>query len=244
MKLWRLVPIIWLWAQCDQRAWLGWFLLVLWTVGELLSRDSGGDAERGLLFKVSLASLVVVAIHPFLWESWLAPLRMYFTDYPAMRYAYPQPSAADEGFFPIVRSLNNQTVWVAINHRTVAAVFLAAATLVTMILNRAHTRWSHWLAFLVFNALGAIATHEFAAASLVNCVLCTLNAQSWYRERFGQVYSIDWRELLFSRGGRAVTVISFFALAWLILSGRIDTALGGEQRTGIGFSKSQCWPVR
>jgi hypothetical protein len=60
-----------------------------------------------------------------------------------------------------------------------------------------------------------------------------LNAQVWYRQRFGQVYSIDWRELLFSRGGRAVTVLCFFVLAWLILSGRLDGP--GGKRTGVGF---------
>ena len=47
------------------------------------------------------------------------------------------------------------------------------------------------------------------------------------------MYSVDWRELLFSRGGRAVTVLSFFALAWLVLSGRLDGPTG--KRTGVGF---------
>ena len=63
-----------------------------------------------------------------------------------------------------------------------------------------------------------------------------MNAQVWYRQRFGQVYSLDWRELLFSRGGRAVTVFSFFGLAWLVISGRIDGA--GGKRTGVGFDQN------
>ncbi len=232
-RLWRLVPILWLWAQCDQRAWLGWFLLLLWAVGERLTRDASSDREKGLLAKVLLISLAAVAVHPFLWESWLAPVRMYLTDYPAMRFAYPQPSILDQGFYPIVWLKDKDYVWVTVNHRTIAALFLAAITVVTLILNRMRLRWSHVLAFIGFNTLSVLATHELAVASLVNCVLCTLNAQGWYREKFGQVYSIDWRELLFSRGGRAVTVISFFALAWLILSGRLDGPTG--KRTGIGF---------
>ena len=228
-RLWSLVPALWLWAQCDQRAWLGWFLLLLWTAGERLSRESASDGGKSLLAKVTFASLIAVAVHPFLWESWLAPVRTYLIDYPAMRAAYPQPAMSDVGIYPIWREF----LWETINHRTIAALFLFAATIVTVILNWSHLRMSHLFALIGFNGLSALATHELAAASFVNCVVCTVNAQVWYRRRFGQVYSIDWRELLFSRGGRAVTVLSFFALAWLILSGRLDGP--GGKRTGLGF---------
>ena len=47
-RLWSLVPVIWVWAQLDQRAWFGWFLLLLWAMGESISRDSthdGGTTE-------------------------------------------------------------------------------------------------------------------------------------------------------------------------------------------------------
>lgn len=228
-QLWLLVPAIWLWAQLDQRAWLGWALIVVWAIGEWMSRSATATLDAKLLLKIACVSVAVTGIHPFLWESWLAPVRMYLTDYPALRLAYPQPSVSDQVFYPIWREFH----WTALHHRTIASLVLAAATLVTLLLNRSQARWSHVLAFVVFNSLSAIATHEFAAAGLVNCVICTLNAQAWYKEKFGQVYSIDWRELLFSRGGRAVTVLSFFALAWLILSGRIDGP--ARKRTGIGF---------
>ncbi len=227
--LWLLVPALFVWAQFDQRAWFGWFLLLLWATGEFLSQTRSPLSEKSPLGIVAILSLVAVAIHPFLWESWLAPIRMYFTDYPAMRFAYPQPSAADQVFHEIWKPF----FWRSINHRGIAALVLAAATVVTLVLNGSRLRLSHLFAFAGFNALSLFATHELAAASLVNCVLSTINAQEWYRERFGQVYSIDWRELLFSRGGRAVTVISFFALAWLILSGRLDGP--GGKRTGLGF---------
>ena len=228
-RLWLLVPAFLIWAQFDQRAWLGWFLLLLWAAGDFLSRKRSTLSEKGPLGTVAFLSLAAVAVHPFLWESWLAPVRMYLTDYPAMRFAYPQPSSADQVFHEIWKPF----FWKSINHRGIAALILAAATVVTMALNGSRLRWSHLCAFVGFNVLSLFATHELAAASLVNCVLSTVNAQEWYRERFGQVYSIDWRELLFSRGGRAVTVLSFFALAWLILSGRLDGP--GGKRTGLGF---------
>lgn len=228
-SLWGLVPVLWVWAQLDPRAWFGWFLLLLWSLGESISRESTIEGGKSQLWKVTLASLVLTAVHPFLWESWLAPVRMYMTDYPAMRDAYPQPNVFEQAFHPIWRDF----LWTTISHRTIAALVLFGATIVTLFLNRASARWSHVLAVVGFNLLSMFATHEFAAASLVNCVVCTLNAQMWYRERFGQVYSVDWRELLFSRGGRAVTVLSFFTLAWLVLSGRLDGPAG--KRTGIGF---------
>ena len=230
-QLWRLVPAIWIWAQCDPRAWFGWFLLVLWSVGRRLMPAGPADREASPIGRVAVISFLVVIVNPFLWEAWLAPLRMYATDYPAMRAAYLRPTSIDLGFYPIW----DQRLWETLNHRTLAALFLEMATIATMILNRSRLSGSHLFAFVGFNLLSVFATREFAAASLVNCVICTLNAQVWYREKFGQVYSVDWRELLFSRGGRAVTVFGVFALAWLILSGRLDGPDG--KRTGVGFDK-------
>lgn len=54
---------------------------------------------------------------------------------------------------------------------------------------------------------------ELAVASIVNAVLATIHAQEWYLARCGQVYSIHWKEVLFSRCGRAVTLAGFVALA-------------------------------
>lgn len=228
-RLWLLVPAIWVWAQLDSRAWFGWFLLLLWLAGEWLSGQTTAYRQKSPLGKVTLFSLVAVAIHPFLWESWLAPMRLYLTDYPAVRAAYQGSTFVDPANYPIWKPL----IWTSLTHRTVAALVLFAATIVSMFLNRSKVLWSHLYAFIGFNCLSLFATHEFAAASLVNCVLCTINAQQFYRDRIGQVYSIDWRELLFSRGGRAVTVLGFFALAWTILSGRLDGP--GGKRTGVGF---------
>jgi tetratricopeptide (TPR) repeat protein len=228
-RLWLLVPAIWIWAQCDPHAWMGWFLLLLWAVGEWLSGKESAVREKNLLLKVALASFAIVAVHPFLWEAWLAPVRTYMTEYPALRFAFQGSSAVDAGIYPIWKPF----LWTTLTHRTVAPLVLFVATIICLWLNRTRVTWSQIYAFIGFNSLSLFATHELAAASLVNCVLSTINAQSWYYERNGQVYSIDWRVLLFSRGGRAITVLSFFALAWLILSGRVDGP--GGKRTGVGF---------
>ncbi|WP_397568255.1 hypothetical protein [Schlesneria sp. T3-172] len=228
-RVWLLVPTLLVWAQLDPRAWIGFLLILAWTAGEWLSDSASGTGLRRRLTQVTAASFIVMAVHPFTYEVWLAPLRLYSTEYPAFRFAYPQPSVADQIYHPLVKPF----FWRTINHRSIATLVLFGMTIVTMLLNRSRVRVSHYLAFLSVNVLSLFAMHELAVASLVNCVICTVNAQEWYRDRFGQVYSIDWRELLFSRGGRAVTVLSFFAFAWLILSGRLDGPAG--KRTGMGF---------
>jgi tetratricopeptide (TPR) repeat protein len=64
-------------------------------------------------------------------------------------------------------------------------------------------------------------------------VLAAINGQDWYRASFRQTYSVETAELLFSRGGRAVTVLAFAALGYLAISGRLMGADG--RRVGFGF---------
>ncbi len=260
--LWSLIPLAWVWSQFDNRAFLGWLLLLCLAAGESLRRYAIGDEtaaqRRSLWWRLAGGAIAVAFVHPFLWESWLSPIRLYFTDYPALRQMYPtfvweswlepirlyfvdyqtlsqmtpRPGAVELLFYPITSPF----YWMSFNHGDIAAFVLFAATVVAMSLNRERLHPGHLLAVIVFNGLACLTTHELAAASLVNCAICTVNAQDWYRQRFGQVYSLDWRELLFSRGGRAVTVLSFFALAWLVISGRIDGSDG--KRTGVGFDQN------
>lgn len=230
--VWSSVAVVWLWSQFDPRAFLGWMLLLAMALGEALRRGDEARQRWQLWVKVALASLAVTMIHPSLWNSLLAPVRLFAIDYPALQQAFPKPGRTEIGFYPVTFA----PFWTSINHESIAAFVLFAATIVVLVLNRERLHPGHVIAVIIFNLLGCLATHELAAASLVNCVVCTINAQEWYRHRFGQVYSVDWRELLFSRGGRAVTVFCFFALAWLVISGRIDGPAG--RRTGLGFHES------
>jgi len=70
--------------------------------------------------------------------------------------------------------------------------------------------------------------------ALVAAVAATLAGQDWYRAKCRQNYSTDRLEILLSRGGRALTVLSLASVAWLGISGRL-TGTGGAQ-IGIGFS--------
>ena len=123
--------------------------------------------------------------------------------------------------------------WKVINHEGVAGLYLIGAALGAMALNARRVPIAHVALFVGINAAAVFAVHELAAASLVNCVLATLNAQEWFLAKYGQTYSVQWSFLLFSRGGRALTVLGLFAFAYLIISGRIDGPNG--KRSGLGF---------
>ncbi|MEK6257052.1 MAG: hypothetical protein AABP62_00410 [Planctomycetota bacterium] len=239
-RLMSIVPLIWLWSQFDNRAFLGWQLLLVFAAGESLRRRVAGDEadsnRRRVWWRVAGLSIAVAVMHPFLWETWLSPWRLYAVDYPALRQLFSKPLANELPFYSILYGIQSLHYWQSLSLSAVAAIVLLVSTLVVLFLNRERLRPGHLLAVIVFNGLACVTTHELAAASLVNCAICAVNAQDWHRRRFGQVYSVDWRELLFSRGGRAVTVLSFFALAWLVISGRVDGP--GGKRTGVGFDQN------
>ncbi len=233
---WALIPVIWIWSQMDSRAFLGWGLLLLYGLGELigslLGRPGFTDSRRRTQFwTVTGLSVLAAGLHPFTWHAWTSPFALYGVEYPAWREAYPIPTRAELGAWPIW----DQRFRFWLNHEGVAGLYLMVAAFVTMALNYRRVAAAHLAMFLGINAAAVVATHELAAASLVNCVLATLNAQEWFLARYGQTYSIEWTFLAFSRGGRAVTVFALFALAYLTISGRIDGANG--KRTGLGFDE-------
>jgi tetratricopeptide (TPR) repeat protein len=230
-RLWLLPGVMWLWAQCDPWAWVGGGLIGLTFVGRLFDRRSEPGSTPVASAAPLLTAVAVMLVHPFLWETWLSPWRQFAIDYPALQQSYPRPSPDDLWWYP----LWSEAVWLRPNHRLLAALFLAAAAGMALNLNRRRAPAAHWCWFLGANLLGLLAVHELAAAALVNCVLATVHGQEWFKDRFGQVYSVARLEVLFSRGGRAVTVLGLFLLAVLTVSGRIDGPDG--RRTGLGLDR-------
>ncbi|MFO1023145.1 MAG: hypothetical protein U0903_21005 [Planctomycetales bacterium] len=101
---------------------------------------------------------------------------------------------------------------------------------ITLFLNRKRLELSH-LCFFGFAVCAILSTHELAAASIVFAVLATLNGQSWYANRYSLTYSIATRSLVFSRGGRVITVLALFAVGFFSATGRVR-APGGP---ALGF---------
>ncbi|HEX6986851.1 MAG TPA: hypothetical protein VF170_15850, partial [Planctomycetaceae bacterium] len=140
-----------------------------------------------------------------------------------------------------------QTSWTALPHlplfdyppaalldtTLLAGLLLAVVALVTLLLNRRRLDFGDAALWLGFVGFGVLAGREWPAAAVVFAVLAIQNAESWYRHTFRQSYGVDRGELLFSRGGRAVTVVAFAALAGLWLLGKIVADDG--RRPGFGL---------
>jgi len=231
--IWWLVPTFILWANLDGRMFLGLSLLALYAIGDLLGSLIGvsGLAQserRRQLWIVLAACLVAACLNPFGWQALAEPARLYGIEYPAFRINFATSTdVANFQYFPLFR-------WPVIERpHVVAGLVLMAAALVTLVLNRRQFDLGHAFALFGFAGFAAMASHELAAAAVVACVVATLNGQDWYRDRFSQVYSVEVKERLFSSGGRALTVVAMFAIAFLAASGRLNDPAG--RRVGWGF---------
>lgn len=233
--LWGLPAVFLVWGNLDQRMFLGLALLVLYGAGEglgtFLGRPGLATAEqRKRLWAVVGASLLAALINPFGWHALAAPFSLYGAEYPALRDYAGAISGRELLAFPVAGPL----FWQALNHHAVAGLLLVLAAVIALALNRPRCDPGHLGILLGFAGFALAAAHELAALGLVACIIATVNAQEWYRHTFRQSYSVETSELLFSRGGRAVTVLAFVGIAFLAISGRLDAVAG--RRIGVGFA--------
>ena len=228
--VWLLPAVFWLWSNLDGHAFLGLALVAAYALGRMIGEpDVESGPETGRLWGVVAACLVAALLHPFHWRVLQAPLTAYGVEYPEL-HSY---AAKDALFLNLWLPLTDGKFWQSLDVFSVAGLFMSGIALLTMLLNRGRLRWSHALVWLVLNGFAAAAGRQLAAVGVVNAVLAALNGQDWYRATFRQTYTVETAELLFSRGGRAVTVLAFAALGYLAISGRLMGADG--RRIGFGF---------
>lgn len=235
--LWCVVPVMLVWSQMSSQAWIGAAIIVLYWAGAVLDPPRIIDqqwiaVQPHVLQFPMLVSILVMLIHPFTWHTLEAAWTQYAVEYPAYRFLYPRPVPMDLVWYPLWSPL----VWQTISVQLVVGIALAITAGLCLLLNGRRVSWAHGMLYLGGNALGIAALHDLPIASVINAILAGLHAQDWYHNRYGQVYTVAWAEVAFSRGGRAVTLLAFFALAWAIISGRIDGPDG--RRTGVGLARN------
>ncbi|MCH9724546.1 MAG: hypothetical protein K0U86_06540 [Planctomycetes bacterium] len=238
--LWALVPLFLVWANFDSRVFLGMILLLLYALGEtvaaLMNRSNlNDDTDYQTLWMVLGGSLVATLLNPVGWHSLTAGLSYYTVEYPIMTSMFLGNLRPEElGYF----SMTSPLFWSSLNHYTVAAFILILLTFVSFVLNQAKMSFGQLFVFVGFCGLSIVASHELVVTSILCAVFANINFQQWYRDNFRQTYSVETSELLFSRGGRAVTVLTFFVLAYLIVCGRFQGSDSSRHAIGMGFSPS------
>ena len=252
-----LVPLcvgLFVWSNLDPRAWIGLFILLALWCGTLLDglRKAGAsqtelDAQTdsaanplaprsaGELARAFGAGCLVLALNPFGWRVWLAPYQLYMREYPAFR-DYLQGAAASGPallYFPITQPL----FWTEFDISLLALVALTLATIATLILNRRQLLWADLSVLLAVLGLGCLASRELPVFAVVAAAVAAVNGQVWYARNCRLTYLVDSRELLFSRGGRAATVLAFTAIAFFGATGRLPGPIAPV--TGLGLDEQQ-----
>ncbi len=226
---WWLVPVMLLWSNMDERVYLGSAVILSALLGDVLTSAPQEERKRRLV--PGLAALLATLVNPFPKAVVLAPWELSQTVAPLMREF--GDSLLNDYPFLWQRPLES-AAWQSHDWFLPAGLLLAGFAASSLMLNRRHLDRRLLVLFIGMNLLGLLTSADFLAVSLCNAVIAGLSCQHWYRENCQLEYSIDSKELMFSRGGRAVTVIGLFFLAYWTISGRLTGADG--RRVGFGFS--------
>ena len=236
--IWWLVPLFVVWSNVDPRVF--WGLGLVWLFAAGLSFDEWRGREvvvnrqgTGQLWQVAAASLLASFCNPFGWNVLTSPFRLYGIEYPLLRL---HPSGVPLLNYLQYLPIGSAVFWHSLTAYSVAGLLVILTALVSLVLNRQRAACSHWLLVLASIALASFGGHELAAAAVVCAVIGTWNAQEWYQNTFRQEYRVERGELAFSRGGRAITVLGFFAVALLTVNGRLVSI--DHRSLGLGFDRT------
>ena len=227
------LPLLFLvWANLDPRMFFGLAVVLAFAIGETVQRIVGdrNNAPSLTTLWIALAgSFVASVVHPFGWETLLAPADLYQIIYPTLRDITSVVGLNARSSSVMITS---EIYWTPISPATIAGVTVLGLGFISLLLNWRNFRISHLLVLVVSAAAAGVARHELGFAAIVAAAIGTLNAQQWYIENFRAEYSTALGERIFSVGGRAVTALAFMLLALAFLIGRLDFG----RRAGIGFS--------
>lgn len=234
--LWCLAGSLAVWSNLDPRAFIGWIVLLAYLVGTAIGQKSGrGSVHESASLKglamATGAGFVALMVNPFGWHAIHSPVQLYGVEMPALvDYAGLIKLPNEVQLVPLFDS----AVWENLNLHTIAALTIAIVAAVTSVMNFSRLNIGLFATYVAVLGLSMACSHELGALALVSCVLAALNGQDWYRANCRQEYTIETMEVLWSRAGRAITVLGFAAIAFLAISGRLMGPDG--RRVGLGFS--------
>lgn len=233
VPVWSLPLLFVLWSNVDPQAFLGLIVLAAFSVGTLLTgapdRPAGTPSGIRELWLQTALSVVAAMIHPWHWHAlesgWV---QLAIVPEETRIYGSISEFGTADGF-----SYLHPQFWQSPNAFKMAALALTVLAFLAQALNIYRFDGGLCLAWMAAVGCGAASGSLFYCSSLVSAVVATLAGQEWYRANFSMAYSIDTWTVLYSRLGRAVTVLCGFALAYVSVNGML---MGdGGRRVGLGL---------
>ena len=238
--IWKFPVLVAVWANLDSRAYIGVFAITLFAMGLNLRRrfaEKAGNAtgaDAGILWKASGVSALALLINPSPVESILSVWTTYGIEYPSMKNLRPLSSTAalidgSTEYFPIwVRE-----VLKGFEFAYLLGISTVVVALIVLLISRDREDLPWTVTLLGFAVLACLAMRELPLAALVAAAAAGTSAQRWYARTFRQEYTTETMEVLFSRGGRALTVLAMAFLGFCVVADRLPT----RTPVGLGFDK-------
>lgn len=232
---WILVPMFVIWGNLDARMYLGLGLFAAYALGETISarfaRTTTTTAAQGGCWPAAMASVVGAVINPFTYNAWLAPVFVHGTEYPAVREYVGGKAVAGNAlqYFP----LSNDVFWNTLDLSSGVCLGVLAVAGVTVLVNARRVSVPWLLMYLTGTVLAGLTARELPLAVFVAAVFATWNGQAWYAATFRNEFTTHPLELAFSRGGRAITVAAFAAVAFFSATGKLREP--AASRAGLGL---------
>ena len=212
------------WANMDSRAWIGIAFLLVYTLISLMTHPLTRRQAIVLIASMLLPTLV----HPW-------PLQPALGFQQTMAAAVETQAQGDtENLFGrYAIGMKNPAFWQQIDAMLIAQTTLIVLAFVAIFLNASRLHWGTVIAWMGVNGLAMQYGEIVPYAAIVNCVVASLQGQDWYRNSFSMEYKVSTWSVFFSRTGRAVTVMTFFAIAYGTINGFLFGVEG--RRIGMGL---------
>ncbi len=220
--LWGLPVLFIFWANMDTRVWVGLLFLLIVMVVHAVKRTA---TKRQ--FTIGAAAL----IGGVLLSPWPVQPVLGFQSTIANATQAQLEGLSGELFPRYAFSMMSPEFWVSPDIFPIAAAVLLGLSFICLFLNAARFDWSLTFAWMVINGLSFYFGELVPYAAIINCIVATLQGQDWYRNKFKNDFEIKGTSVFIARAGRAVTVVSFFLVAYATING----ALMGPQGRRIGL---------
>lgn len=252
--VWLLVPLEMLWVNVDALFVLGIVLAGIVLLGQVAAQALGrSDSQEPQGNRKALAgafalSIVATFANPFGLRAWEVPLdwtREMFGRTSYVSASLAQLCGSDADWVEKARERGNELLTLAPDYYTplsrgfvfslldyaippIMTLYLIVLAVGSFIMNWRRFRVTRMLVLLLFLGMFLLAYRYVALVAMAAGVMLCLNGQEWYLDRFGSETRITRGWLIWSQGGRAVTILAMVAVAIVGITGRLGAGGGGE----------------